>query len=115
LAESIRERTADQRHSGMEIRAVASHDIGNLAEMAASLQVRPDRHISYLGVAPEHRRKGIGNALIHAGVAELARMGCSVVALTIRERNLGTPSVYRSVGFTEERIICPLRKGFSLP
>ena len=72
-------------------------------------------YIDFLGVAPSHRRRGIGAELVRAGVAALAELGCERFHLTVREANIGARALYTGLGFAEERVIRPLRRGFSLP
>jgi ribosomal protein S18 acetylase RimI-like enzyme len=93
------------------------HEVGESVAGYIAVERQPDGggYIDFLGVAPEHRNQGIGGGLIRAGVAQLREMGCSEVALTVREGNSAARSIYASAGFTEERIIRPFRKGFSLP
>jgi ribosomal protein S18 acetylase RimI-like enzyme len=71
-------------------------------------------YIDFLGVAPSARRKGLGGELVRAGVAELRRMGAATIGLTVREGSTGARDLYVSLGFREERVAVPLRRGFSL-
>jgi ribosomal protein S18 acetylase RimI-like enzyme len=48
-------------------------------------------------------------------VHELAGRGCEVVNLTVRATNLGARRLYERLGFTEERLVRPYRRGFHLP
>lgn len=71
-------------------------------------------YIDYLGVEPSLRRRGLGAELVRAGVTVLRANGCDRCHLTVREDNDGARALYTALGFTEERTIAPLRKGFSL-
>lgn len=72
-------------------------------------------YIDYLGVSPGARRSGIGRLLVAAGCVSLADVhGCPSVNLTVRESNAGARRLYGSLGFEEERLIRPWRRGFSL-
>jgi ribosomal protein S18 acetylase RimI-like enzyme len=68
-------------------------------------------YIDFVGVAPRHGRRGIGRAL----VAESCRRGFAEGALrahlTVRVSNLAAQSMYRSLGFEEDRMLVPLRRG----
>lgn len=82
--------------------------------IAVERQADGSGYIDYLGVAPSMRRRGLGAELVRAGVAELRRLDSSPIALTVRLGSDGARELYASLGFTEERVLIPLRKGFSL-
>jgi ribosomal protein S18 acetylase RimI-like enzyme len=96
-------------------RLVAERD-GRIAGYVA-VERQPDGsgYIDFLGIDPAFRRQGIGSELIRAGVAALAELGCERFHLTVREDNTGARALYAGLGFEEERIIRPFRRGFSLP
>ncbi len=71
-------------------------------------------YIDYLGVDPAARRQGIGARLVQGSVDALLAQGASSVHLTVRESNHGARALYSSLGFTEERLVRPYRKNFSL-
>lgn len=72
-------------------------------------------YIDYLGVSPGARRSGIGRILVAAACVHLAdAYDCPNVNLTVRESNRGARRLYESLGFVEERLIRPWRRGFSL-
>ncbi len=71
-------------------------------------------YIDFLGVAPSHRGQGIGRALIETCCAAAFDEGARLVHLSVREGNVEARALYRAVGFTEDRVIIPFRKGFSL-
>ena len=66
--------------------------------------IAPDRcqgRIAMLGVAPDSRRKGIGQELVLAGLSCLKNMGLPVARLTVDGENLAANALYRSIGFRE--------------
>lgn len=71
-------------------------------------------YIDFLGVEPSMRRRGLGAELVRAGVEVLRANGCDRCHLTVREDNDGARALYAALGFTEERTIVPLRRGFSV-
>jgi ribosomal-protein-alanine N-acetyltransferase len=52
-----------------------------------------------LAVAPEFRRRGIGGALLEAGVAALRRRRVDEVFLEVRESNISAQALYVGHGF----------------
>lgn len=71
-------------------------------------------YIDLVGVRPDLRGRGLGRALVVAGVCWLQARGCGQVSLTVREDLHAARCLYESVGFVEERLLRPWRKGFSL-
>ena len=55
--------------------------------------------IEDLYVAPEHRRLGIGSALVKASLAEAAEKGCKLVTVDTNEVNGAALALYESFGF----------------
>lgn len=95
---------------------LVAHDAsaGLVGYVAVERQADGSGYIDYLGVDPSHRRRGLGADLVRAGVAALRERGCERVHLTVRTDNAAARSLYASLGFVEERVILPLRIGFSL-
>ena len=61
--------------------------------------------VYYLAVAPGHRRKGIGTALMRRVERDLAAMGCPKLNLQVRASNEAVVAFYRKLGYqVEERI-----------
>ncbi len=52
-----------------------------------------------LAVAPEFRRRGIGGALLEAGLAALRRRRVDEVFLEVRESNISAQALYIGYGF----------------
>lgn len=72
-------------------------------------------YVDYLGVAADERRNGRGRALVAAGCARLRdELDCTTVSLTVRESNVAARRLYDQLGFAEERLIRPWRRGFTL-
>lgn len=82
--------------------------------VAAEVQSDQAGYIDYLGVDPIHRGRGIGGALVRTATDRLLELGSTSVNLTVRETNTVARRLYGSLGFIEERVIRPYRKGFSL-
>lgn len=56
-------------------------------------------HISTLAVHPEHRRRGIGEALLTAGLFALAETGMHTASLEVRASNQAAQHLYAKYGF----------------
>lgn len=82
--------------------------------VAAEMQSDGSGYIDYLGVHADHRGRGVGRALVRAVTDHLFELGATSVNLTVRESNAAARALYESLGFIEERVIRPYRKGFSL-
>lgn len=52
-----------------------------------------------IGVFPQYRGKGLGRALLHAGLAECARLGIAEVNLEVRQSNHTARALYEKLGF----------------
>jgi ribosomal protein S18 acetylase RimI-like enzyme len=58
-----------------------------------------------VAVAPAHRRRGIGGALLRRLEAVLVERGCLKVNLQVRSSNAGVVAFYESLGYAvEERV-----------
>ncbi len=71
-------------------------------------------YLDYLGVAPTARRRGVGRTLVAEAVRRGAAQGMGSAHLSVRESNIAARALYRSLGFSEDRVVRPYRKGFSL-
>lgn len=98
-----------------KLRLVIERDGDVLGYVAVERQADGGGYIDYLGVDPAHRRQGIGAELVRAGVAALVELGCERFDLTVREANAGARALYASLGFVEDLVILPFRRGFTLP
>lgn len=83
--------------------------------VAVELQENHQGYIDFLGVRPEARGTGVGRLLVRAACRLLRdERACRSVHLTVRVSNASARALYSSVGFTEERIIIPWRRGFTV-
>ena len=64
--------------------------------------VEPDAtgHITTLGVAPEHRRRGIADRMLLKAEDGFRRRNVRLVRLEVRSVNLGAQDLYRKLGYT---------------
>ena len=82
--------------------------------MIAEIQPGGLGYIDFVGVHTDQRGRGFGRALVHATLTELVARGVSAAHLTVRESNVAARRLYGSLGFREERLLRPYRKGFLL-
>jgi ribosomal-protein-alanine N-acetyltransferase len=63
--------------------------------------VEPDRtgHITTLGVAPEHRRRGIAQRMLLKVEEGFRRRGVRITRLEVRSVNTGAQDLYQKLGF----------------
>lgn len=57
-------------------------------------------HITTIGVAPEHRRRGLANRLLAHAEEALRKRGIGVVMLEVRVGNHGAQNLYREFGYS---------------
>lgn len=95
-------------------RLVALLDGEVVGYVAAERQPDGNGYLDFVGVAPSARRRGVGAGLVRAAVATLVDLGCERIHLTVRDDNLGARALYSGLGFVEERVIRPYRRGFTL-
>jgi ribosomal-protein-alanine acetyltransferase len=64
--------------------------------------VEPDHtgHVTTLGVAPEHRRRGIARRMLDKVEEGFRRRNVRVVRLEVRSVNTGAQLLYRDLGYT---------------
>ncbi len=63
-------------------------------------------HILMLGVAPEHREKGLGKVILGAGIRYLQNNNISVLELTADSFNLPAIRLYQAFGFRKKMETC---------
>ena len=90
----IRDRTA----------AVAGYCLGWL--------VAGELHISNLAVAPAQRRRGVGQRMLTAVLAEVAADGAHAATLEVRESNQSAINLYLRLGF---RVVATRRRYYTDP
>lgn len=82
--------------------------------VAAELQPGGHGYIDYVAVDEHVRRRGVGRDLVRDAIVDLADEGVTDVNLTVRVDRPAARALYRSLGFEEERVIAPFRRGFDL-
>ncbi len=59
----------------------------------------------YVAVAPAHRGRGHGRALMHEAERLLRERGCPKLNLQVRSDNAGAAAFYRRLGYAEDAVI----------
>ena len=78
-----------------------------LGTIAASVMVGHDGHrgwVYYLAVARDHRRSGLGRALMAAAETWLVERGCPKIQLMVRDDNAAAIAFYRSLGLEVQKV-----------
>ncbi|HEV8524970.1 MAG TPA: N-acetyltransferase [Terriglobales bacterium] len=76
-----------------------------MAGLILCSRVRDDvGHVTQVCVLPEHRGRGIGEALIEAAAGELRRRKFDSISLTVTEANTRAVELYKRLGFTVRRV-----------
>jgi ribosomal-protein-alanine N-acetyltransferase len=70
-----------------------------LAGYVVALVIGPEAEIADLAVAPDWRRRGIGQALLTRSIAELVAVGVKTLYLEVRESNAAARTLYETNGF----------------
>lgn len=61
--------------------------------------------VNYLAVAPEHRSRGLGQALMAEVERLLLERGCPKVCLLVRTSNTPVLEFYRSLGYAQDEAV----------
>jgi ribosomal-protein-alanine N-acetyltransferase len=75
---------------------------GPLAGFLLSRRAADEAEILTIAVAPRHRRRGVGAALLGAQSRRLAELGARRLFLEVAEDNAAALGLYRGLGFREE-------------
>ncbi|MBA2731483.1 MAG: ribosomal protein S18-alanine N-acetyltransferase [Acidobacteria bacterium] len=64
--------------------------------------VEPDHtgHVTTVGVAPEHRRRGLAHRLMQKAEDGFRRRDVRIVRLEVRSINIGAQKLYQNLGYT---------------
>ena len=61
--------------------------------------------VNYLAVAPEHRRQGLGRAMMIEAERRLRRVGCPKLNLQVRGTNTAAIGFYESLGYQVDDVV----------
>ena len=78
---------------------VALSDEGEVLAYGGMLTVLDEGQITNVATSPQHRRCGLGAAVLDALMTEAAARGLSTLSLEVRAGNLAAISLYRQKGF----------------
>lgn len=106
--------TPDAVVASDEPRLVIERDGRIVGYVAYEMQSDGSGYIDFLAVAADRQGEGLGGLLVHAASQELFDAGATFVHLSVREENVAARRLYARVGFDEERVALPFRKGFSI-
>lgn len=80
---------------------LVAEERGVVAGYVVAQWAADEGEILNLGVAPGHRRRGVGRALVEAMLARCGARGVRAVYLEVREANTGARRLYERLGFRE--------------
>ena len=69
----------------------------------ASAMMYDELHINNIASRPEHRRRGIGRALLRTAIEEGQLRGATFCVLEVRASNLAAQTLYEAMGFHTTR------------
>jgi ribosomal protein S18 acetylase RimI-like enzyme len=93
--------TFDQGSSFLAIRKSTGAVVG----VILCSRVKDDvGHVTQVCLLPEHRGRGIGEALLNATSRELASRKFSLLTLTVTEANAGAVQLYKKLGYATNRV-----------
>ena len=76
--------------------------------IVASVMVGYEGHrgwINYLGVSPEHQKRGFGRLLMEAAEQRLRAAGCPKINLQVRTTNTAVLAFYRALGYLTDDVV----------
>ena len=74
---------------------------GGIIGFGGAMFVGEDAHITTLGIAPAHRRRGIGSRLLLTLIDRALDAGTRNLTLEVRESNVDAQLLYEHFGFAE--------------
>lgn len=77
-------------------------------EVVGTVMAGYDGHrgwVNYLAVQPDHRRHGLGRALMDAAEAGLDAAGCAKINLQVRMANQEAIAFYEAIGFGRDDVV----------
>ncbi len=74
---------------------------GRLLGYGAFQRILDEGYISNIAVSSDHRRQGVGGAILDALVEAAGKLNLSFLTLEVRESNTGARRLYASRGFDE--------------
>jgi ribosomal protein S18 acetylase RimI-like enzyme len=77
-------------------------------DVVASVMVGYEGHrgwINYLGVSPEHQKRGFGRRMMEAAERLLRAEGCAKINLQVRRSNTGAAAFYTAIGFARDDVL----------
>ena len=90
---------AEFENAGVSYCYLARDESRQVLGFCSFWRVLDELHINNLAVAPAHRRRGIGAALLRAVLTEGARLGARRATLEVRRSNDAARYLYERLGF----------------
>jgi predicted acetyltransferase len=88
---------------------------GPCGSIQAIMQKGKTLAIQNVGVTPEHRKKGLGKALLLKLMSSLESYNLNKITLEVSAQNLAAIQLYRNLGFRKTKLIYKEVLSFSIP
>ena len=89
---------ANEMMSASSVNIVAMEAMSVVGFLVAWIVV-DQLHVANIAVAGDHRRRGVGGAMMKWLLAEAAQRGCATSTLEVRESNRAARSMYSQLGY----------------
>ncbi|MBZ5559276.1 MAG: ribosomal protein S18-alanine N-acetyltransferase [Acidobacteriia bacterium] len=91
---------AELENRGVSYCFLARNDAGRVVGFCSFWRILDELHINNLAVLPEHRRTGVGSALLAHVLKEGERLGAHRATLEVRRSNDAARLLYERFGFS---------------
>lgn len=102
------------RYDDRHVRLVAHVGSDLVGYVATEIQHDGSLYVDFIGVHEDWRQQGIGRSLLATAMRQGAAPGRNA-HLTVRSSNKSAQRLCSSLGFAQESVIVPYRRGFTLP
>lgn len=90
------------------VQATVVEEAGNVIGYQITTPTPYGAHLGRLAVDPNHQGKGVGYALVHYLVSQLAEKGINRISVNTQDNNSKSLGLYEKVGFTETQEAYPV-------
>src|SRR5437764_742026 len=99
---------AEFENHGVSFFYLAKAPLGEIVGFCSFWRILDELHINNLAVMPEHRRAGVGSALLSGVLEGGARLGATRATLEVRQSNTPAQRLYERFSF----LVAGVRRGY---